>query len=120
MKNVGSKNTKQRGILRFFIYFDKTDREFVGVCVDLGIVKTSNDPNRLKQDLESAAIGYLEVINKNNLPDYLLNQKPPKIYIDIFNEIQSAIEASGPDKYKVDLNETQTFFKRVADLCPAC
>ena len=120
MNKRAVQNTKRRGVLRFFIYFDQADKEFVGVCVDLGIIKTDNDPYRLKQDLENAALGYVEIVYKNKLPDYLLNQKPPKKYLDIFQDILSAIEAKEKSRYRVDLNETQTFFRSVKDLCPAC
>jgi hypothetical protein len=115
--NINSKNS---GVLRFFVYFDKKDKEFVGVCVDLGIIKVGNDPYEVKKDLENATMGYLEVISTNSLPDYLLNQRPPKKYMDMFNAIQEGLKTREVKKSTFDLSTVQsTFFKNVNDLCHA-
>ncbi|MBT6300863.1 MAG: hypothetical protein HOJ15_00350 [Candidatus Jacksonbacteria bacterium] len=113
------KNTKHSGLLRFFVYFDNSDKEFVGVCVELGIIKTGKDQSRVRKNLINASIGYLETLHENDLPDYLLNQYPPKQYMDIFESIQAASTKREIKKSKVDMDDAQMFFKHVHSLCPA-
>jgi len=112
------KNTKKKGIYRFFIYYDKNDKEFVGVCIELGIIKVGKDPEEVQEDLNNAALGYIKAVVKDNLPDKLLNQEPPKKYLDIYKQI---IEASAKRKIprKIDLNESFAFARTAGDLCPA-
>lgn len=115
-----SQNTKKKGMLRFFIYYDKKEKEFVGVCVDLGIIKCGDNPYFVEKDLKEAASGYLETVTKENLPDSLLNQKPPQEYIEIFHKISNAIfNRKAQESSTVDLSEARTFVKTVPELCPA-
>ena len=51
-----SQNIKKDGMLRFFIYYDKKEKEFVGVCVDLGIIKCGENPYYVEKDLTEAAM----------------------------------------------------------------
>ncbi|OGY91456.1 MAG: hypothetical protein A3B31_02105 [Candidatus Komeilibacteria bacterium RIFCSPLOWO2_01_FULL_53_11] len=113
-----SGNTKNDITLRFFIYYDKRDKEFVGVCIDLGIIKTGNDPSRVKIDLENAAIGYVEAVEKADLPEYLLNQKPPKQYLEIFENIILALKQRPFRQPKHNVSEAQAFSRSVRELCP--
>ena len=116
-----TKNTKKNGILRFFIYYDKKEKEFVGVCVDLGIIKCGDNPYYVEKDLTDAAMGYVEMIEKENLPDNLLNQKPPHEYLEIFVKISDAFfhrKASGHST--IDVDEARTFVRKVpTELCLA-
>lgn len=93
-----SKNTKKTGILRFFTYFDEKAKEFVGVCLDLSIVKCGENPYYVEKDLVEAAMGYVEAVCKNRLPDALLNQKPPKEYLNLFEQFISATSRHEPAK----------------------
>jgi len=49
-------------------------------------VKESEDANKLKCDLEEAAKGFVEAVVKKNLPDDLLNQKPPQEISDMLRK----------------------------------
>lgn len=73
-------NTKQQGTLHFFTYFDVAQDTYIGVCFELGIVKEDSDPKALRQELLEAAVGYVEAVDKNALPDELLNQRVPQEY----------------------------------------
>lgn len=116
-----SQNTKKKGMLRFFIYYDKKEKEFVGVCIDLGIIKCGDNPYYVEKDLTEAAMGYIETIGKENLPDTLLNQKPPQEYLDIFEKISNAIlHRNVASRSTVDVDEARTFVRKVpAELCHA-
>jgi hypothetical protein len=124
-KFVLADNTKKRGVLRFLVYFDPKDEEFIGVCMDLGIIKCGKNSDQVKQDVVEASIGYLETICKDNLPDKLLNQKPPKEYIDIFNNFISISEgtkkytslAKGKKNKEIDIASTNVFCRPIRDLC---
>ena len=89
--NKSLNNTKQKGALRFFIYFDKKDKEFVGVCIDIGLIKCGENPYFVEKDLTDASFGYVENVCKNNLPDYLLNELPPQEYLDKFEQYQKLL-----------------------------
>lgn len=116
-------NTKKKGILRFFVYYDKKEKEFVGVCIDLGIIKSGSDCEEVKKDLTMAARGYVETIIKDNLPDALLNQKPPRMYLVIFKRLLNAMQKRRGDNMKspIDMSSVQTFFQLlpVKELCLA-
>jgi hypothetical protein len=121
-------NTKEFGALRFFIYPDMAEKAFVGVCIDLGIVKVDKNLDRLKKDLEEAAQGYVEGIIKYNLNEALLNQKPPKKYLDLYerylSELKKSIRSNHHPWYKTTVrsrlpfvfSDAQIFTKNV---CPA-
>lgn len=89
-----SNNTKQYGSLRFFIYFDVTQDTYVGVCLDVGIVKENKNPEELRQELLEAAVGYVETVDTSNLPDELLNQRVPKEYQDIYEAFLESLKIS--------------------------
>lgn len=120
-------NTKKKGILRFLIYFDQRDEEFVGVCMDLSIIKCGKNPEQVKMDLVNASLGYVETVCKENLPDSLLNQKPPKIYVDIFKQFISITEGSkkynslskGKKVDRIDFASTNVFVRPIDHLCLA-
>ncbi|MFH0838028.1 MAG: hypothetical protein V1880_02070 [Patescibacteria group bacterium] len=122
-----AQNTKGEGILRFLVYFDPKDQEFVGVCMDLGIIKCGKNPKQVEQDVLEAAFGYVETVCKDNLPDKLLNQKPPKEYIDVFDNYISITD--GSKKYtslaktkkqkEIDIASTNIFCRPIVDTCHA-
>lgn len=120
-------NTKEKGVLRFLVYFEPKDNEFVGICMDLGIIKTGKNPTQVEQDVTEAAMGYVETICKEKLSNKLLNQKPPKEYIEVFNNyiaITSGNKAfKSLDKRKenqaLDLTSMKTFLKPLVGLCHA-
>ena len=131
MKNMNTthftshKNTKEKGLLRFLVYFDPKDNEFVGICMDLSLIKTGRNPLEVERDVVEAAMGYVETVCKENLPDKLLNQKPPKEYIDVFNNYLAL--TSGSKEFKslikrkkeqeLDLASMKTFLKPLVGLC---
>ncbi len=113
--------------MRFLVYFEPKDNEFIGVCMDLGIIKTGKNPLQVEQDVTEAAMGYVETVCKENLSDKLLNQKPPKEYMEVFNNyiaITSGNKAfSSLSKRKehqeLDLTFMKTFLKPLVGLCHA-
>ncbi len=114
------KNTKKQGLLRFFRYYDKQAAEYVGVCIELGIIKCGPNPYNVEQDLIEAARGYVETIQEQSLPDNLLNQQPPQEYLDIYDLIiQAAVKRTMPWRSNIDFDEARTFLKNVPELCPA-
>jgi len=85
-------NSKERGILNFFIFFDIKEKEYVGFCIDLGILKFGTDLEKMKSDLEEAAQGYVKNIGQYDLSDKLLNQhevipEEYRMYFDTYLKI---------------------------------
>ncbi len=119
------KNTKRKGILRFFTYYDSKDREYVGFCIELGIIKTGKDLNEVKKDLINASIGYVGVVKKEKMPDKLLNQKPPSQYMDLFNKYQLVMNSDRRIRQGTNLRDSisadrvDTFVRDLGSLCPA-
>ncbi len=123
-------NTKEKGILRFLVYFDPKENEFVGICMDLGIIKTSKNPIEVEQNVVEAAMGYVETVCKENLPDKLLNQKPPREYVEVFNDYIAitsgtakgnkftSLSKSKKEK-ELDMASTRTFLKPLVGICHA-
>ncbi|HLC49402.1 MAG TPA: hypothetical protein VJI96_03395 [Candidatus Andersenbacteria bacterium] len=87
-------NTKHQGTLRFFTYFDVAQDTYVGVCFELGIVKEDSDPKALRQELLESAVGYVEAVGKNALPEDLLNQNVPQEYENIYRGFLSSLTAN--------------------------
>ncbi len=114
-----TKNTKKSGVLRFFIYFDKKKKEFVGVCLELGIITCGENPYFVEKDLLESARGYVATICKKNLTDQLLNQSPPKEYIEIFEKFLRISSGKAIEQNTSFFDEARTFLKTVPELCPA-
>lgn len=94
VKTMKVKNTKNEGILRFFIYREKD--HYMGVCLDLNIVEVGKDLDDLKKSIIEAAFGYIQVVNEHNLSDEHLNKPAPKAYwrkyykhLEFLNKIES-------------------------------
>ncbi|MBI4121777.1 MAG: hypothetical protein HY461_00440 [Parcubacteria group bacterium] len=116
---MSQSNSKNQGLLRFFTYFDPKEKEFVGVCIELAIIKTGENPYFVKKDLEEAAFGYVETVCNRQLPDSLLNQALPKEYEDLYHEILEMSRKGTVSKKASAIQEPQTFFKSLQELCPA-
>lgn len=120
-------NTKKSGSLNFFIFKEAGDSDYTGVCFELGIVVEGADPEMVKKDLEESAHGYVIAVCKNNLSEDLLNQFPPKEYLDLFKKYLGTLNAL---KVRPSLTRrsavrqpafesASVFTQRVGDLCPA-
>jgi hypothetical protein len=113
-----SRNTKKGGQLNFFTYFDKSENAFVGVCIELAIIKESVNEAKLKRDLVSAAAGYVENVCKHGLSEDLLNQEPPEEYMKIFHRFISTLENKPVQTSKtVDYSLAAVFSRPVAQTC---
>ncbi len=118
MINIKKKNTKHGGILRFFLFFDKKAKEFVGVSMDIGIIKCGDNPYFVEKDLIDSSLGYIENVCENDLPDYLLNEGPPQEYIDLFDKYQRLVSSNKKKEFIADFEEARTFIKIVpSSLC---
>lgn len=72
------KNTKNKGVVRFFIY--KEGAKYVGVCLDFDIIEEGKDVGKLKRSLLEAAQGHVGTVIKEGMNDKLLNRRAPKKY----------------------------------------
>ncbi len=86
-------NTKKAGSVRLFFFQEK--KKFIGVCLELDIVKEGTELERLRSHLREAVEGYVEVVCKERLPDELLNRPAPKKYWDRYASFVSSLEATG-------------------------
>ncbi|MDO8472139.1 MAG: hypothetical protein Q7S64_03280 [bacterium] len=114
------KNTKERGILRYLIYKDTRADEYVGVCVDIGLIKVGTNNANVKRDLINASKGFVRTVCEQNLSNGLLNQQPPQQYMDIFNEIVESYKLKRINQATKDIiNEADTFSRTLPSLCLA-
>lgn len=72
------KNTKEKGVMEFLVY--KEGDSFVGVCLTFDIVEEGNDPQKLMESIQEAAMGHLEVVQRLKMTDDLLNRYAPEEY----------------------------------------
>src|SRR3989338_7815561 len=116
MINIGMKNTKNKGVLHFLVYREPSSKEYTGVCLELGLVEVSENPDFLKQSLIDAARGYVHTIIKENLSDELLNVKPSKEYVELYmNALNSLSIDKKTEKSKQTLNDIFVFTKPIKD-----
>ena len=116
------KNRKSKGLLKFFVYFDKKDQEYVGVCVDLCIIKTGQNPYVVENDLKEASMGYIEAVSRDkDFSDKLLNQKLPEKYQNIFDMIiEVAVDKKKVLSKPVSFDNASFFYQRIpSQLCHA-
>lgn len=73
-------NTKEHGIIKFFIYRDKGDSHYTAVCLSFDIIEHGTNLEELKSSIEEAARLHLESVRENNLDDKLLNRSAPQKY----------------------------------------
>lgn len=101
------KNTKNTGILHFLIYKELLSKEYTGVCLELGLLEVSENPDYLKQSLIDAAKGYVHTIIKENLSDDLLNIPPTKEYkeryLKALQSLRIDIKTEKPKKTPSDI-----------------
>src|SRR3989344_2204624 len=79
-------NEKSKGVLSYFLFYDSREKEYVGICVELGMLRFGSDLNKLKEDLQNASKGYVETIIKNDLSENLLNQELPEEYKELYSK----------------------------------
>lgn len=96
-------NTKKRGLVEFVVFQNKKRNHFVGVCLTFDIIEEGDDPESLMDSLTEAAKLHVEVVQKENLPDKLLNRYAPKRYWDKYLPYQSSLVLQG------SLNKPLTF-----------
>lgn len=72
------KNTKNKGLIEFFIYKEKDI--FVGVCLTFDIIEEGKDPKKLMDSLHEAALLHIKTVINKNLSEDLLNRYAPTIY----------------------------------------
>lgn len=84
-------NTKEKGLIEFVVFHDKKTKHFVGVCLTFDIVEEGDNPESLMNSLTEAAKLHVDVVQKENLSDELLNRYAPKKYWDKYLPHQSSL-----------------------------
>lgn len=110
-------NTKEAGTLNFFIYKEYKADDYIGACLELGIVKEGKELDQVKSDLEEAAKGYVITICENNLSDDLLNQQPPEEILQAFNKYISVLSTRKVPPENQKFQNASVLTLQVADLC---
>ncbi|MCX6812455.1 MAG: hypothetical protein NTW79_02440 [Candidatus Berkelbacteria bacterium] len=101
------------------IYKRARDKNYTGVCLDLDIVEEGSDPVVLKQSLEEAAQGYLEIVCKENLSEKLLNKPAPKKYWSVIQDLEKyfhLLNQISQTKRSLPIEDSQVFSKNIRDL----
>jgi hypothetical protein len=112
------KNTKRQGQFRFLIYKKSGNKYYTGVCLDLDIVEENEDPIKLRKNLEEAAQGYLEAVCKKGLNEELLEQKAPKEYWALLEDLEKYLRLMRQpikSSHSLDIQDSQIFTKNIAD-----
>ena len=78
-----NKNTKKRGVVKFFIL--KREKEYMAICWDFNLVEYGKNQAKLEQSMSEGAKSYLESIRTKKLSDDYLNLRPDP---DIANMIE--------------------------------
>ncbi len=83
-------NTKQNGQVSLLI-MDTGNNNYLGICYEFAIVLEGDDIDILKQDLLDSARGYVAAVNKESLPNELLDKSDmlPKEFKQLFDEVES-------------------------------
>lgn len=96
-----SKNTKDKGLIEFFVYPEK-DR-FIGVCLTFDIIEEGENFLDVMKNLKEASLLHLKVIINKGLPDDLLNRYAPEEYwgkyFDYLNQLRQTHVAHSETKY---------------------
>ena len=109
----------KQGLLRFIIYKRPKDKLFTGVCLDLDIVEEDKDPEKLRKSLEEAVRGYVEAVDKNDLPKKLINRPAPKKYWKILSDIEKylrLISRVSVPKQQMPVSDSRIFTKDLEEL----
>jgi len=79
-----TKNTKQYGLARVFIF--PSAGKFTAVCLDLDLVEEADTKSEALAQIKEAVSGYLANAAKNNLDNDVLNRPAPKKYWDLYQK----------------------------------
>ncbi|MBI2604362.1 MAG: hypothetical protein HYW56_02350 [Candidatus Harrisonbacteria bacterium] len=90
-------NTKEKGVMEFFVY--KKGAQFIGVNLTFDIVEEGNDPVALMESIKEASILHLECVIKENMSNDLLNRYAPQEYWDRYFEALERVEESNENSY---------------------
>jgi hypothetical protein len=71
-------NTKQKGVMEFLVYKEKSN--FVAVCLTFDIVEEGKEATELIKSITDAAKLHLETVIKHKMSDELLNRYAPLKY----------------------------------------
>lgn len=108
------KNTKQKGKLRFLIYGSKHD--YIGICYEIGMVEQGNSIEQVKHRLMNGAKAILETCVKENLPNNILNTRPPLKYTLIFYGIPFVVLLTNFISQIRELFSFDIFEKNISEL----
>jgi|GEM_PF-1771365 len=104
------KNTPTKGKVRLIIFRDNSEEKnaWYGTALDFNIVVSSNTKEKAHRLLIEAIEGYVHVANNiKGLNDFsTLNQKPEKIYLDLWKSLIEDKEITSP--YHVEFFGLQT------------
>lgn len=85
------KDTKTKGELHFVIYREPETKEYVGLCLELGLLEVSENPDYLRQSLIDAARGYVLTVAQEEMSDDLLNTRPSKEHQELYETALRAL-----------------------------
>lgn len=66
------------------IYKDLQEKMYVGVCMQMNVVKVASDPARVEKELQEAVDAILTMVKKGKLSEKVLNNKAPEEYWQLF------------------------------------
>ena len=108
------------GQIKFLIFKKKGDKLFTGVCLDFGMVIQGKTIDEVKNELQTASLGYLKTIRKEKLGEGLLNNQAEKKYFDLYNAFLESAKEEKPLKSAMkSIDECCLSFNNLKNYCDA-
>ena len=82
------KNTKRESILTLVITPSEKKGWYTAFCFELGLIREGKDVLKLKERISKLVLNYYKSVVQHNLSDNLLNQKLPRRYQKIIEDIE--------------------------------
>lgn len=94
-------NSKNEGTLTFFAYYDGKEDEWIGVCMEMDIVKVGKTLKEVQENLMGAVLSVLDLVAAGKLSVDVLNKPAEQEYWDIFVGITERPKKTKKKKMKV-------------------
>lgn len=88
------KNSKERGFLTLLIHFDPKESAYVGVCLQMNIVKVGKDQKQVENELKETVDTVLKLVRCGDLSEKVLNHRAPDEYWNMFKHFYQASESA--------------------------
>lgn len=86
MKTGKYSNTKEKGVLHFYVLQKGSKDEYIAVCWNFNLIEYGPNPEELLESIQEGALSYLKAVRTKKLSNEYLNQSPPKDIVDLIHK----------------------------------